>query len=76
VIFFKDYQRNQPIRWITQAEIGNAIAEPANLVKISLLCHSHDGNVSVGSGEIVPINIREIERISRTGVERNDENEK
>jgi hypothetical protein len=56
--------------------VGNAIAEPANLVKIGLLRHSHDGNVSVGSGEIVPINIHEIERVSRTGVERNDENEK
>ena len=48
----------------------------ANLVEIGLLCHSQDGNVSVGSGEIVPINIREIERVSRTRVERNDENEK
>jgi hypothetical protein len=76
VIFFEDYQRNQPIRWIAQAEIGNAIAEPANLVEIGLLCHSHDGNVSVGGGEIVSINIREIERVSRTGMERNDENEK
>lgn len=62
VLFFEIQDRDHPVDWVCEAIVRGPVTNQAGLVDIAGWRNDNGHNAAIGGGELIPIDISEIER--------------